>query len=449
MTLTTAARAVDDIVDGAAHGLAVLAEADSWQRHSWLNALAVEFEAGSETIAAAIHADTGKPEKWARTEVERATQIVRLAAVETLDLHPQAQRLDAQPTGSGRLAITVREPRGPVLALSPFNFPLHLTVHKVAPAVAAGASVIVVPSPRTPRTAAALTRAVDAAGIPSGIVTVVEPDTDHRRTWQLITHPALPTVSFTGSDAVGWRIVDAIPRKKVIVELGGNAAAVIAPDATSIEDLRHAAERIALFGFYNAGQACTSVQRVYVPESAAETFVPLLVAAAEKQDQHADVGPVIDDASADRIRGWVGEALDAGARLATGGPGEGRWLPPTVLLDPLPSARVITDEVFGPVVSVLTYADLDDVYARVNDSRFGLSSGVFTHDLRTASRAVSVLRTGQVVIGDVPTYRSDVTAFGGMKESGRGREGIRATIEDYTVSRTAVFAEPPVSGRTP
>ncbi|MGW0036359.1 aldehyde dehydrogenase family protein [Gordonia sp. NPDC003376] len=435
----------ESIVDGALGGLATLSRTDAWQRQDWLIALADAVTADADPIAAAIHADTGKPDKWTRIEVERAVQIIRLAAAEALHLHPQTQQLDGQPSGSGRLAITLREPRGPVLALSPFNFPLHLTVHKVAPAIAAGASIVVIGSPRTPRTATALAHAVTRAGIPDGIVTVVRPDADHRRTWELITHPAVPVVSFTGSDAVGRRIVDAVPRKQVVVELGGNAAAVIAPDATSPDDLRHAAERIALFGFYNAGQACTSVQRVYVPESTATTFVPLLLAATREQDHHADVGPVIDDASADRIRAWVAEAVAGGARLATGGPGEGRLLPPTVLLDPPPTARVVTEEVFGPVVSVLTYTELDDAFAQVNDSRYGLSSGVFTHDLRTASRAVSALRTGQVVIGDVPTYRSDVTPFGGIKDSGRGREGVRATIDDYTVSRTAVFAEPPVS----
>lgn len=434
----------DDIVAAAYRGLGVLAGTDAWQRRGWLEGLADAIGAEDAGIAAAITADIGKPEKWARIEVERAQSITRLAAAEAQSLHPDAQRLDAQPSGSGRLAITIREPRGPVLALSPFNFPLHLTMHKVAPAIAAGAPIVVVPSPRTPRTAAALAAATRRAGIPDGVVTIVEPDENHARTWQLIEHPRLPVISFTGSDAVGWRIVDAVPRKQVIAELGGNAAVVIAEDATSVEDLRHAAERIALFGFYNAGQACTSVQRVYVPEAHLGPFTELLVAAAERQDPVEDIGPVIDGAAAERIRAWVREAVDAGARVATGGTGEGRFVAATVLVDPPAHARVVADEVFGPVVSVIGYAELDEAFAQVDSSRYGLSSGVFTHDLRVASQALSRLRTGQVVIGDVPTYRSDVTPFGGLKQSGRGREGIRATIRAYTVSRTAVFAEPPL-----
>ncbi|MFW0786257.1 aldehyde dehydrogenase family protein [Gordonia sp. CPCC 206044] len=439
--LSSGVRAVDEIVDRAHTGFAAVRRTDSGTRARWLDSLAGEILGAAREIADDIHADTGKPSMWATIEVERAASIVRLAAREAVAVHPHTQRLDAQPSGIGRLALTVRVPRGPVLALTPFNFPLHLAVHKVAPAIAAGASAIVVPSPRAPRTASALAEAVRRSAIPDDVVTVLTPTDDHSRTWDLITHPCLPVISFTGSDPVGWRIVDAVPRKQVIVELGGDGAAIIAPDHLDDSDLRLAADRIATFAFYNAGQACTSPQRVYVPRAHLTRFTDVLVTAAHDLDPNTDVGPVIDVASADRIRAWLHEAVRAGARVATGGPGEGRHIPPTVLVEPPTDARIVTDEVFGPIVSVLPYDHLDDAWQAVNASRFGLSVGVFTHDVRLAFRAIRELEVGQVVIGDVPTFRSDITPFGGVKDSGRGREGVRAAIDDYTVTRTAVFAE--------
>jgi acyl-CoA reductase-like NAD-dependent aldehyde dehydrogenase len=445
--LTTRVPSVDDIVATARTGFDALRVADAGTRAGWLEAVAREIDTAADSMAADIHADTGKPPKWAAIEVERAASIVRLAAREAVALHPEAQRLDAQPSGVGRLALTVRVPRGPVLALAPFNFPLHLTVHKVAPAIAAGASVVLVPSPRTPRTAAAFAGVLERAGLPDGAVRVAPASPDHTLTWELIRDPRLPVVSVTGSDPVGWRIVDAVPRKQVVAELGGNAAAVIAPDLVGLDDLRHAASRIATFAFYNAGQACTSPQRVYVPRDRLGEFTDLLVTQARAQDLHADVGPVIDDAGADRIRRWITDAVAGGARVATGDDGtshpdgDARFIRPTVLIEPPEDARVLTEELFGPVVSVLAYEDIDDALRAVDDSRYGLSVGIFTHDVRLAFRAAAELEVGQVVIGDVPTFRSDVTPFGGVKGSGRGREGVRATIEDYTVTRTVVFAE--------
>ncbi|MFT4126082.1 MAG: aldehyde dehydrogenase family protein [Gordonia sp. (in: high G+C Gram-positive bacteria)] len=437
-TITTAA---GRLTDRAVAAFEVLRRATAAQRSAWLTALADHLDEHRAAVAADITADTGKPSAWADIEVERAASITRLAAAEALARHPQAQRLDVQPAGAGRLALIVAEPLGPVLALTPFNFPLHLAIHKIAPAIAAGTSVIVVPSPRTPRTAAAIGAAVGAIGLPDGAVGVVTPDPDHRSTWDLITDPRIPVISFTGSDEVGWRIVDAVPRKHVVVELGGNAAAVIADDYLSDDDLRYAATRLARFSFYNAGQACTSVQRVYAPAGQLERVASFLVAATGALDVAADVGPVIDAAAAHRIRDWVGDAIAAGARRLTGDDGTGRVITPTVLLAPPRDARVVTDEVFGPVVSVLPYDDFDDALAQVNTSRYGLSAGIFTHDVRRAFHAAAELTVGQVVIGDVPTFRSDVTPFGGVKDSGRGREGVRAAIDDYTVSRTIVLAE--------
>ncbi len=272
-------------------------------------------------------------------------------------------------------------------------------------------------------------------------------ETDDETTARLVTDPRLPVVSFTGSDTVGWRIVDAAPRKKVVVELGGNAAAVIAPDHTSSERLRHAAERIALFSNYAGGQACTSPQRVLVPRPQLAEFTALLVAATEAQvvgdpfDEATDVGPLVDEAAAARVAEWVDEARAAGATVHTGGVAQGRFYRPTVLGDVPPGSRVLDDEVFGPVVSVLPYDTVDEALARVDETRFGLSAGIFTSDLQLAFHALDVLRVGQVVIGDAPTYRSDESPFGGTKDSGQGREGLRSAIEDYTEERTLVLSD--------
>lgn len=437
---------VPALVDAVWAGFAHTRSATAADRAERLEALADAIRTDAESLAASIHADTGKPEPWARIEAQRAAAIARIGAHEAIGLHPDAQRLDAQPTGAGRLALTLRIPRGPVLALAPFNFPLHLAIHKIAPALAAGASTLLVSSPRTPRTVAAIRGVIERAGLPAGAVVVADAGIDRVDVWELITHPRLPVVSFTGSDTVGRRIVDAVPRKQVIVELGSNAAAIVAPEYLSAGDIAHAADRIATFAFYNAGQACTSPQRIYVPRAHLESFVAVLVEAARRQDLRDDVGPVIDEHAARRIRSWIDEATAAGARVATGGSGSGsgRVIEPTVLVDTPAHVRAITEELFGPVVSVVPYDDVDGALAAVNNTRFGLSAGIFTRDIDLAFRAARDLEVGQVVIGDIPTFRSDLTPFGGVKDSGRGREGVRAAIEDYTVTRTVVLPVGPL-----
>ncbi|MBA9004116.1 MULTISPECIES: aldehyde dehydrogenase family protein [Thermomonospora] len=390
-------------------------------------------------IARLITAENGKPLLWARGEVSRAISTFRFAAEETRRWSGRTQRLDTDPAAEGRMAYVSRVPHGPVLAITPFNFPLNLTAHKVAPAVAVGAPVIVKPAPATPLSALLLGEILAETGLPEGMFSVLP--VPNERASALVEDPRLPVVSFTGSGPVGWMIKDLVPRKHVTLELGGNAAVVVCADA----DLDHAAARIGLFSNYQAGQSCIAVQRVYVAREAYESFVPRLVSAVEglvtgdPWDEATQVGPLISEDAARRVESWVAEAVDGGAKVLTGGTREGASFAPTVLADVPADARVSCEEVFGPVLLVQPFDTLDEAFALVNDSRYGLQAGVFTRSLDVAFRANRELEVGGVVIGDVPSYRADQMPYGGVKESGVGREGLRSAMEDFTYEKVMVL----------
>ncbi|MEV4600240.1 aldehyde dehydrogenase family protein [Amycolatopsis sp. NPDC049253] len=394
----------------------------------------------AEEIAEVITAENGKPLKWAEAEVSRAVSVFRIASEEARRFSGDVQRLDADPSGDARLALTRRVPRGPVLGISPFNFPLNLVAHKVAPALAVGAPIIVKPAPRTPLSALILGEILAETDLPAGAFSVLP--LGNEATQALVADPRLPVVSFTGSGPVGWSIADAAPRKHVVLELGGNAAAVVLRDWPDPEG---AAQRIATFGNYQAGQSCISVQRVIVDAAVAEEFVPALVEAVEAQqtgdpyDRSTDVGPVVDEAAAERIIAWVEEAVAAGAKVLTGGTREGTQVAPTLLTDVPPDARVWAEEVFGPVLAVSVVDGVDEAFAAVNDSAYGLQTGVFTSDVQLAFHASAELEVGGVIIGDVPSYRADQMPYGGVKGSGAGREGVPAAMTDLTEERVTVF----------
>ncbi|MEV6901971.1 aldehyde dehydrogenase family protein [Amycolatopsis sp. NPDC051372] len=394
----------------------------------------------AEEIAEVITAENGKPLKWAEAEVSRAVSVFRIASEEARRFSGDVQRLDADPSGDARLALTRRVPRGPVLGISPFNFPLNLVAHKVAPALAVGAPIIVKPAPRTPLSALILGEILAETDLPAGAFSVLP--LGNAETQALVADPRLPVVSFTGSGPVGWSIADAAPRKHVVLELGGNAAAVVLRDWPDPEG---AAQRIATFGNYQAGQSCISVQRVIVDAAVAEEFVPALVEAVEAQqtgdpyDRNTDVGPVVDEAAAERIIAWVEEAVAAGAKVLTGGTREGTQVAPTLLTDVPPDARVWSEEVFGPVLVVSVVDGVDEAFAAVNDSAYGLQTGVFTSDVQLAFHASAELEVGGVIIGDVPSYRADQMPYGGVKGSGVGREGVLSAMNDLTEERVTVF----------
>jgi aldehyde dehydrogenase (NAD+) len=410
-----------------------LAASPAHVRAAALDHVSRELEARRSEVAALITEEMGKPARWSDVEVTRAVSTFRFGAEEARRWSGSLQRLDTDPAAVGRLAVVRRVPRGPVLGIAPFNFPLNLVAHKVAPALAVGAPIVVKPAPAAPRTAHLLASVLAETDLPAGAMSVLAVDND--TTQALVRDPRLPVVSFTGSVPVGWAIRDADPRKHVVLELGGNAAVVVCEDA----DLAWAAERTALFSMYQGGQSCIAVQRVFVLSSVLEQFRELLLTAVAELSPADDVGPLVNDEAAARVESWVGEAVADGATVLCGGTREGRLYAATVLVDVPAGAKVLDEEVFGPVVVLVPVDSVDEAFAAVNDSRFGLQAGVFTRDVQLAFRAFRELDVGGVVIGDVPSYRADQMPYGGTKDSGTGREGVRAAMHDLTEEKVMVL----------
>nr|BFD82370.1 aldehyde dehydrogenase family protein [Streptomyces sp. Xyl84] len=398
----------------------------------------------AEEIAQLISAENGKPVKWARGEVGRAVSVFRFAAEEARRFNGgEAQRLDTDGGGQGRLALTRRFPKGVVLGIAPFNFPLNLCAHKVAPAIAAGVPIILKPAPATPLSGLILGELLAETELPAGSWSILPVSND--RMPALVQDERLPVISFTGSEKVGYAIMDSVPRKHCTLELGGNGAAVVLGDWASDEDLDWAASRIATFSNYQGGQSCISVQRVIADAAVYDRLLPRIVAAVEAQvtgdpaDPKTDVGPLVSEDAARRVESWVQEAADAGAAVLTGGKRDGASYAPTVLAEVPAHVTIAREEVFGPVLTVQKVNGEAEAFAAVNDSKYGLQAGVFTHDVQTAFRAHRVLEVGGVVVGDVPSYRADQMPYGGAKQSGVGREGVRYAMDDYTYERVLVL----------
>ncbi|MFJ7153842.1 aldehyde dehydrogenase family protein [Streptomyces sp. NPDC101118] len=398
----------------------------------------------TEEIAQLISAENGKPIKWARGEVGRAVSVFRFAAEEARRFNGgEAQRLDTDAGGVGRLALTRRFVKGPVLGIAPFNFPLNLCAHKVAPAIAVGAPIILKPAPATPLSGLILGELLAETDLPAGSWSVLPVANDKMPA--LVKDERLPVISFTGSDTVGYAIQQSVPHKHCTLELGGNAAAVVLADWSSEADLDWAATRIATFSNYQAGQSCISVQRVIADASVYDRLVEKVVAKVQAQvtgdpaDDATDVGPLVSEDAAKRVESWVDEAVAAGAKLLTGGRREGASVEPTVLAEVPDGVKLACEEVFGPVLTIHKVENTDEAFAKVNDSKFGLQTGVFTRDVQVAFRAHRELEVGGVIIGDAPSYRADQMPYGGVKQSGVGREGVRYAMDDYTYERVLVL----------
>jgi acyl-CoA reductase-like NAD-dependent aldehyde dehydrogenase len=448
-TSNATAEQVERAVTAAAQAAIPAARMSAAQRAAALDHVSRRLTERSEEITELISRENGKPVMWAKAEVGRAISTFRWAAEEARRFSGELMRLDTDPASAGRMALIRRFPKGPVLGITPFNFPLNLVAHKLAPAIAVGAAVIIKPAPATPLSALLLGELLAETELPDGMFSVLPLPND--RAPELVADPRLPVVSFTGSGPVGAAIRAAVPNKHVTLELGGNAAAVVCGDYRDRPDrLAWAAQRIALFGNYQAGQSCIAVQRVIVHRDVVDGFLPRLVAAVRElrvgdpasPDTH--VGPLINEAAAVRVQSWVDEAVAAGAELLTGGVREGTSYAPTVLANVPPTAKVAAEEVFGPVLVVSVADTDDDAFAAVNDSAYGLQAGVFTDDLPTAFRAHAALQVGGVVIGDVPSYRADQMPYGGVKGSGVGREGLRSAMEDYSDPRVLVLTDLPL-----
>jgi acyl-CoA reductase-like NAD-dependent aldehyde dehydrogenase len=416
-----------------------MAALPAWERARLLGEVAAALEARQDEFALTLAAEAGKPLRDASAEVARAALTFRVAAAESQRIGGEFLPLDLAPHGAHRFGITRRFPLGPVAAISPFNFPMNLVAHKLAPAVAAGDPIVLKPATRTPLSALILARLLDEAGVPTGALSVIPlaRETGDR----LVTDPRFRLLTFTGSSAVGWDLKARAGRKRVVLELGGNAGVIVDRDA----NLELAIARIRTGGFGYAGQSCISVQRVYVHEAIFETFARGLVAAldgltvGDPLDPSTDIGPLIGPDDAARVDAWVGEAVAAGARVLTGGTRIGRaGYAPTLLTGVPDSARVCAEEVFAPVVGLYPFTDFAGAVDAVNRSRYGLQAGVFTGDLRHGLEAFARIEAGGVILNDVPSYRMDHMPYGGVKDSGLGREGPRYAIEEMTEQRLLV-----------
>lgn len=411
----------------------------AFERQRVLRRISSQISARKEEFARTLAQEAGKPIKGARTEVERAIFTFNIAAEESTRIYGEFLPLDWQEFSVGRWGIVRRFPIGPVAGITPFNFPINLVAHKVAPAIAAGCSMVLKPAPQTPLCALLLAECVQQAGWPDGGLNVIP--LSNEDAGLLVTDDRIALISFTGSVPVGWDIKRRAGKKKVVLELGGNAAVIVHQDA----DLAYAAERCIFGGFAYAGQTCISVQRILVEHSVYGRFTDLLVEGAKKLhvgdplNESTDVGPLIRESDAIRTMTWIEEAIRGGARLLCGGRRNQLIVEPTVLTGTKPDMNVNSQEIFGPVVTVEPYRDFDQALRQVNHSTFGLQAGIFTRDAKLLFQAYEELEVGGVIAGDVPSFRIDHMPYGGVKDSGLGREGLRYAIEEMTEPKLLVM----------
>jgi len=411
----------------------------AFERQRVLRRVAEGIAKRKEEFSRTLCQEAGKPIKAARTEVERAIFTFSVAAEESTRIYGEYLPLDWQEYTAGRWGIVKRFPIGPIAGITPFNFPLNLVAHKVAPAIAAGCPMVLKPAPQTPLSSLLMAEVVQQAGWPDGALNVIPLSNDDAAL--LVTDDRLKMISFTGSAAVGWQIKKNSGKKKVILELGGNAGVIIHNDA----DIEYAAERCVAGGFGYAGQTCISVQRILVQHSVYGKFTDMFLAGVKNLqigdplDESTDVGPLIRESDAQRAVDWVQEAARGGARVLCGGNRKGSIVEPTVLTGTKPEMKVNCQEVFGPVVTVEPYAEFHEALRQINSSAFGLQAGLFTRDAKLMFQAFEELEVGGLLAGDVPTFRIDHMPYGGVKDSGIGREGLRYAIEEMTEPKLMVM----------
>ena len=415
---------------------AITRKLTSADRYSICNRVADRLTHEQADLARGVALEAGKPLADAAKEVARAIQVFRVAAEEAKRIGGTIQPLDTAPTGmeatGQRMSLARRLPIGPILGITPFNFPLNLVAHKVAPALASGCPIIIKPAPQTPLTALRLGQMVVEAGWPAGAISVLPCSNEVAA--KLVTDPRPRMLSFTGSAAIGWQLKAQAGKKRVTLELGGNAAVLVHEDA----DLELAAQKIVAGGFAYAGQSCISVQRVYVQKLRWQTLAQKIVDAVDQLvtgdplAEGTQVGPMISIAAAERAEEWISEAVAEGARLLTGGDRNGSLLQPTVLARTKPTSRVTREEVFAPLVVINPYETFEEGIALINASRYGLQAAVFTRDFNRIMQAWRELEVGAVLVNESTSWRADQMPYGGVKDSGTGREGVRSVIEEMT-----------------
>jgi len=411
----------------------------SYQRSRICAEVASGIQGRSDEFAKIIAQESGKPLIYARTEVARSVSTFEIASQEALRLDGEMLTLDITESAHGKAGLTRRFPIGPIAGISPFNFPLNLVAHKVAPALACGNPIIIKPASSTPLTALLLGEIVQNTQAIEGSLSVL-PCTSKNAT-PLVEDPRLKMVTFTGSPNVGWDIKKRAGRKKVVLELGGNAGVIVEPDA----EIDLAAKKIAFGAFVYSGQVCISVQRVFIHASKYDDFLESLISETQAfkhgdpLDEKVTMGPMIDLKNSKRIESWVNEAVAEGAKIHTGGKRDKRYYPPTILTNVNQNLPVSCSEAFGPLLIVNSYTNFNDAIKAVNNTNFGLQAGVFTNSLNKALGAFNQLDVGGVVINDIPTFRVDNMPYGGVKDSGFGREGIKYSIREMTEIKLLVY----------
>ncbi len=429
-------------IERAKEGFKELSSMTAYQRYEILMRASEILKERAEEFAKTLVYEVGKTIKEARTEVQRAIQTLIFSAEEAKRLNGETFPVDAHPNGTGKVGFYIRVPVGIVSAITPFNFPLNLSMHKVAPALACGNAVVLKPSERTPLTPIMLAEVLLEAGLPPKALSVIPGYGDVGKA--MTTHPDVRVVSFTGSKKVGELITRQVGIKKVVLELGSNSAIVVHRDG----DIEKAVQRAVLGGYAIAGQVCISVQRVFVHEELFEEFTQKLkervktLRVGDPMDESTDVGPLITQSDVLRVREWIEEAVQKGAKVEVGGVAcaeKTALFEPTVVSLVPPETKLFKEEAFAPVVAVLPYRDVEEAIRLVNDSEYGLQLGVFTNDLKVAWEFIKGAEVGGVLINEGPTFRVDHQPYGGFKNSGIGREGPKFAIEDYTEIKTVIF----------
>lgn len=435
-------KTIDQGIQGCVEATAPMAAMAPFERQAVLDHCVKRFTERFEELASSLCIEAGKPIKDSRGEVSRLIDTFRIAAEESVRMHGEVQNLEISPRARGYRGTWKRVPIGPCSFISPFNFPLNLAAHKIAPALAVGCPFILKPASRTPLGALIIGEVLAETDLPKGAFSILPCSRDGADLFT--TDERLKLLSFTGSPDVGWKLKSKAGKKKVVLELGGNAACIVDRDA----DLQDAVDRIVFGAFYQSGQSCIGVQRILVHQDVYGEFRTLLVAktkslvAGDPKDEETFIGPMISEKEAQRLEGWINSAVESGGKLLCGGTRVGAMLDATLLENVDRQQDVCRQEAFGPVAVLSSYSNFEDVLAQVNDSRFGLQAGIFTRDIFKAHQAWDRLDVGGVVIGDVPSWRVDNMPYGGVKDSGLGREGVRFAMEDMTEIRNLIVRIP-------
>lgn len=431
---------VDRAIAAAVDSFANLKETPAHIRSQWLENIAQLIEERAEECARTISLETAKPITTSRVEINRTIQTYKFAAEEAKRIYGETIPLDAAKGGEGKMAMTFREPIGPVAAITPFNFPFNLVAHKVGPALALGNPVVLKPAFQTPLSALLLAEIIEKAGVPAGVVNVITGRGGSLGD-ALVTDPRIQMVTFTGSVPVGKAIRQKAGLKKTTLELGSNSAVIIDKDV----DLDKCIPRCVTGAFSFSGQVCISLQRIYVHEEIFDAFAERFVESAEKLvmgdplDERTEISAMISEKDVERITSWLEEAKEKGATVACGGVSKDNLVEPTVVLHTSADAKISCQEAFAPIVNINPVSSMDEAIEQVNDSQYGLQAGVFTTSVAEAMKAIRKLEVGGVIINDIPTFRVDHMPYGGVKESGTGREGIKYAVEEMTEIKLAIL----------